>query len=489
MKRHSQGFSVWLWTLVSGMVFLLVLGIRQNWFGGPVSVTTSGAIAQLRQLDTWYCVTQDKEPIGHVHRTLDATDTGYSSEETMRIRVNTMGVVQEISSRLSARLNPDLSIADMELFLTSGVFRFQASATVQENGKLLFKSGAGEQTIDLDGPLYLPGLCLLAELRDRPPSMAVFEPFSLSRHRIQIISETNERIEIMGKSVDARRFDVEFMGMRQSAWIDATGQIVRETSGMGLALEKCEMQTALAGISGAAGADFTAQASIAADKTIPSPAYLSMLRVRFSGPVALLMLDGGRQSFVDADLTIRKEMIPSACTRTLENAQPYLGASILVQTGSPEIQSLAKTFLQKLPSASSGSMRAGKMSREAQLVQKILVWMEKNIEKRPVLSVPNALDTLKNRAGDCNEHAALFAALARACGIPTRIETGLVYLRGRFYYHAWNAVFCNDWITVDASMGQFPADVTHIRLAVDEDQSALVASIGNIGISIQEMKP
>jgi transglutaminase-like putative cysteine protease len=115
--------------------------------------------------------------------------------------------------------------------------------------------------------------------------------------------------------------------------------------------------------------------------------------------------------------------------------------------------------------------------------------MEKNIEKRPVLSVPNALDTLKNRAGDCNEHAALFAALARACGIPTRIETGLVYLRGRFYYHAWNAVFCNDWITVDASMGQFPADVTHIRLALDEDQTALVAAIGNIGLSIQEMQP
>lgn len=258
---------------------------------------------------------------------------------------------------------------------------------------------------------------------------------------------------------------------------------------MGLALEKCEMQTALAAGSGAPGADLTALASIAADKTIPSPGVLSMLRVRISGPVEMRMLDGGRQSFVDSELTIRKETIPSACIRTLENAQPYLAASILVQSDNPDIQSLAKTFLQRIPSAPSGSPGAGKVSREAQLVHRILAWMEKHIEKRPVLSLPNALDTLKNRAGDCNEHAALFTALARACGIPTRIETGLVYLRGRFYYHAWNAIFCNDWITVDASMGQFPADATHIRLAVDEDQTGLVASIGNIGISIQEMKP
>jgi hypothetical protein len=485
MKRPSEGLRTWVWTIVSGLVFLLVLGVRQHWFGGAVSVTTSGAIAQLRQLDTWYCVTQDHQPIGHVHRTLEATDTGYSSEETMRIRINTMGVVQEVSSRLSARLNPDLSIADMALFLGSGVFRFQASATVLENGKLLFRSGTGEQTLDLNGPLYLPGLCLLAELRDRPPSMEVFEPFSLSRHRIRIISETDEPVEIMGKSIDARRFDVEFMGLRQSAWIDATGQIVKELSGMGLSLEQCEMQTALAGISGAPGADLTAQASIAADKTIPSPAYLTLLRVRFSGPSELLRLEGGRQSFSDGVLSIRKESVAASCTGMPENGEPYLRPSLLVQSGSPEIQSLAKTFLQSLPPNPAGALRVG----TPHLVRKILGWMEKNIEKRPVLSVPNALDTLKNRAGDCNEHAALFAALARACGIPTRIETGLVYLRGRFYYHAWNAVFCNDWITVDASMGQFPADVTHIRLALDEDQTALVAAIGNIGLSIQEMQP
>ncbi len=44
-------------------------------------------------------------------------------------------------------------------------------------------------------------------------------------------------------------------------------------------------------------------------------------------------------------------------------------------------------------------------------IQKICEWVYQNIEKRPVLSVSNALETLENRMGDCNEHAVLFAAL------------------------------------------------------------------------------
>ena len=49
---------------------------------------------------------------------------------------------------------------------------------------------------------------------------------------------------------------------------------------------------------------------------------------------------------------------------------------------------------------------------------KLVDWVHKNLEKRPVLSVPNALETLENRIGDCNEHAVLLAAFARAAGIP-----------------------------------------------------------------------
>jgi transglutaminase-like putative cysteine protease len=113
-------------------------------------------------------------------------------------------------------------------------------------------------------------------------------------------------------------------------------------------------------------------------------------------------------------------------------------------------------------------------------------WVFENIRKQPVISIPDALATLENRMGDCNEHAVLLAALARSAGIPSRIESGLVYLKGRFYYHAWNLLYVGKWVTADAVFGQLPADATHIRLAGGnpDSQLDLMPLMGRIGITV-----
>ncbi len=125
-------------------------------------------------------------------------------------------------------------------------------------------------------------------------------------------------------------------------------------------------------------------------------------------------------------------------------------------------------------------------------VRKIVTWIHGNLEKRPVLSVPNAVETLANRVGDCNEHAVLLAAFARAAGIPAEVEAGVVYLRGRFYYHAWNAIYLSEWggwVTADAVLGQMPADVTHVRFirGAADHQLDLLGLIGRVKIEILEM--
>ena len=112
--------------------------------------------------------------------------------------------------------------------------------------------------------------------------------------------------------------------------------------------------------------------------------------------------------------------------------------------------------------------------------------MQAHIDKRPVLSLPDALSTLNNKMGDCNEHAVLLAALARAVGIPARLEAGLAYLNGRFYYHAWNLLYLGEWITADAALGQVPADVTHIRLSSGAHSLPLdlIGVIGKIQLTV-----
>ena len=53
-----------------------------------------------------------------------------------------------------------------------------------------------------------------------------------------------------------------------------------------------------------------------------------------------------------------------------------------------------------------------------------MAFVHGHLEQKLVPGVPSALETLKSRVGDCNEHATLFAALARSLGVPTRIAVG-----------------------------------------------------------------
>jgi transglutaminase-like putative cysteine protease len=109
------------------------------------------------------------------------------------------------------------------------------------------------------------------------------------------------------------------------------------------------------------------------------------------------------------------------------------------------------------------------------------------LEKKPVLSIPDALSTLRTKVGDCNEHAALFAALARSVSIPARVVAGVTYHEGMFYYHAWNEVcLAGKWISLDATKNQFPADLSHIKFVQGEtnEQIKIGALLGKLKIEV-----
>ncbi len=105
---------------------------------------------------------------------------------------------------------------------------------------------------------------------------------------------------------------------------------------------------------------------------------------------------------------------------------------------------------------------------------------------------------LRTKVGDCNEHTALYVALARALGIPARIAVGLAYVRGiqgAFYYHAWPEVYLEDggrglWLPVDPTFNQFPADATHVRLARGglDKQAAILPMIGRLRMDVLDVE-
>ena len=78
--------------------------------------------------------------------------------------------------------------------------------------------------------------------------------------------------------------------------------------------------------------------------------------------------------------------------------------------------------------------------------------------------------------------------MARSIGVPTKVVLGLVYLEGRFYYHAWNEVYLGSWVPVDSTFGQIPADATHIKLLEGDISKSpeILRVVGKLNLEIVE---
>jgi len=190
-------------------------------------------------------------------------------------------------------------------------------------------------------------------------------------------------------------------------------------------------------------------------------------------------LDGGRQQLEGTTVKIRQEDPSSWETFLLpsrkEELKKYIQPTPLIQSGDDKIIRLAA----KITKGSRDAEKSGRM---------LLDWVYTKLEKKPIMSIPSALEVLDLMAGDCNEHTALFTALSRSLGIPTRICVGVVYMRKSFYYHAWPEIFLGQWVAVDPTFNQFPADATHIRFVVGDlsDQIKILKIVSQVKLEVLE---
>ncbi len=436
--------------------------------------------------ETWMNIFQQGKKMGYAHRQFYKTVEGYSIVESVFMQINIMGMLQDIRFKTEGNFHPDLTLSSFDFELQSSLFRFKARGVLQDKILTLFTSQPGsEQKIDLplekESTLSV-GLLKALNHEDLKPgdsrTFHVFDPATLTQRPVKVVVLTEETIPIMGHQKKAKKVSVHFMGVPQFAWIGEDGTVLKEEGSLGIGLEQVTKDEALNKMTLSRGADLTEVVSLPANKILPHVSRLQELKIKIDGiENGESFLNGGRQSLKNKILTIRKESVSNLSSSIkrgmiFEDGKTYLESTLFIQSDHPEIQAKAREMVSTDDPALVKAKR-------------LVTWVNKNIQKRPVLSVPNALETLHHRVGDCNEHAVLLAALARASGIPAQVEAGLVYQNGRFYYHAWNVLYLGAWITTDALMDQLPSDVTHIRFVRGtERQIDLVQMIGRVKIEI-----
>ena len=478
------------WGIVIIIVFLILLAVRlelfkENTFDQPAEQRT----AITHPSESWMNIYQNKRKIGVTHRTFNALNNGhFQTSEKVTMQINTMGVIQALSIATESDLNPDMTFSSFNFELNSSLFRFNARGYVSKN-KLILYTGlppSQQKTIipikdvpHISGNIYEAAFRGGLE-RSVTRDFSIFDPSTLGIRKVSVTRNADEIIPIMGKRVLTQKLCADFMGAKNCAWLAADGEVLRESGILGLSMEKVNAEQARIGISTNGAADMTQIASIPSNLIIPEPSKLTAIVIKITGIRSQgLLLHGGRQTFDHNMLTITRESLSATAQQATVPPvfQKYLQPSPLIQSADAKITAQVKKII--LP-ADSSQVR----------LRKIVQWVYRTLEKKPVLSVPNALEVLKNKMGDCNEHAVLTAALLRAAGIPTQIEMGLLYLNGRFYYHAWNLAYIGQWVTVDTVFNQIPADVTHLRLVRGEgaEQLDLLGLMGKIKLEVTSIR-
>jgi hypothetical protein len=307
---------------------------------------------------------------------------------------------------------------------------------------------------------------------------STFDPSTISQQVTTVIIEGREQIRIGERTEPAIKLRQSFRGISVVSWVDGQGRTLKEESPAGLSLLRQSLQEAQNLPSRGVSLDIMAQTAIPVTTPIADATSQKAIRLRLSGvQLGNFQLTDGRQRLDGDRLEVRREELKQVSAHKIPiketRLQSYLQPTPFLQSDHPSIRALSAQILQ----GETNTLRAA---------LKIKDWVYKEIAKEPTVSVPNALEVLRTKKGDCNEHTVLFNALARAAGIPAKTVVGVVYLRGAFYYHAWSEIWLGEWVSLDAVLNQFPADVTHVKFLEGEidRQIDILQLIGNLKIEV-----
>lgn len=474
----------------------------------------------------FYRLDLGSQQVGFMSSTLDTLTDSIRVEDDFVLDVAAVGNLRRTTARSVALLSRTLRLQQVDVTFDGDLGTFVAHGRVMGDSLLrvsIVSDGDSQVTrIPLTGPITLPSLLPLrlafgGELkRGRSYTARLFDPLLLAMRDVTVRVAAESTLVVADSAdldsttmvwgpehfdtVRAFRIDHEAHGVRVSHWIDAQGRVVLSSSPVGFATERSAFEIAYENFrrrdtARVARASATPDSSDVVPVTalaagvrtgLPEPGR-ARFRIRLAG-VDLTgfdrLLAGPRQRLSGDTLEITRE------TALQAHATPYrlpardsglarwLQPEPLIQTWDPRIAAQARLVV-----SSGGGRDRANPARAAELLTH---WVHANLRREVATTVPSAEKVLETRRGDCNDFATLYVALARSAGVPARTVSGLLYLNGRFYYHAWAEVYLADWVAVDPTFDQYPADAAHVRFAVGglARQVELLPLVGRLTLEV-----
>ncbi len=482
------------------------------------------AALRLSPSATYFAVEQSGKVIGFASTTIDTLTNGVDAIDYFVADFPVAGTLQRTSKRSVVKLSRALSLRSFETQVDSRSDPVHTGGRTAGDSAIVYVKFTGTQATDsqrvsVHGPVVLPAVVPIAlALTDRPKvgktfTLPTFDPatmtpastgFKFDAESLFTLVDSAKFDEDKGEWISAltdtvRAWRVTSPGATGgfSGWIDAQGRVVETVQPDGITLRRTAYELAFenwriardrATASKAGTGDILERTAIAAGAKVGRSKLFSITAQLDAPSLKQYDLDGGRQHFSGDTLKVTRE----------KDASIGAGAPSRIDMRSKEYrqqfrnETAAEPLLQAHDGAIVGlAIKIVGLERDPKLMaQKLNQWVNDSIAKAVTFAVPNAIAIAKSRKGDCNEHTQLFIALSRALGFPARFASGLLYVDGKFYFHSWAEVWLGEWVAVDPTFGQFPADASHLRFVLGglSRQSELLQLMGNLKIKVLEAK-
>ena len=484
--------------LIATVIFAVTMVVRTD---GEHDLTpiTAEALATGPGHERWFGFFLEENHVGFsVNRTSPATmidddEIGTLYEQRSSFRIPVSGTIQHVVTASAALVNSNQDLVRFDFFMSTDLVVISARGQVLENEIEVELVAAGETEVlrfPIDEPphvaLSLQSVVQAMEMRvGQRFSVPFFDPATMSQGTMNM---TVDDVEVLSNGEEAWWISTDFMGAQMEALMTSAGEIVRQEGSLGLSLRRMTAEEAQNIPTADQAVDLISLAAAPLEGNIRRPRFTDRLTLRVSGVEPEQMThQPPLQRVVDNTIQIERanlSELPDLPVADLSESE-WLGSTWTLTVGHEEIRAKALEVV-------------GDARTRVEAVQRLVDFVDNHVENVPNIGVPHGLAVLRNARGDCNEHTTLFVSLARAAGIPSRIVAGLVYsiragTHPAFYYHAWPEVRLGgdmDWIPVDPTFGQFPADATHIKL-VEGDldrQVEIMSFMGRIGFGLVEVE-
>lgn len=321
-----------------------------------------------------------------------------------------------------------------------------------------------------------------------------FEPMTMTIQKVQTEVLKSEKRPVGGKQVQAYLLkSTNSISGTSQTWIDAKGGLLEDNSNLGLRLVREDVDASPTAAY-QPPKDFALATSVKTALKLPNPRETRSLRLKVSGiPDADVIVSDVRQRVSDqgkdgealsAVYQVQfRELPQTSLPLAAANAQgPGLGDATYLGINDPEIRRQGHALAVGAPDRAAVARRAR-------------AWVKGHMLKPTnVGTLRSAGEIIKSRDGVCRDYATLFAAVARAAGVPTRLCSGIVYFQDSFFYHAW--VECqltegeDGWYPFDSTLDTDFVDATHVKFAQGDptEMFAALRVIGQIKAEIFDYK-